>query len=469
MKIPFIGGAYEGRSLNLNAQVCQNWYPISDKEKIGSKSALALMGVPGLTEWKNTGIAGEVRAMYYMNNYLYAVVGSSFIKIDSAKTQTSIGSVSNASGAVWIRSDGTNMMICDGTNGYSYNGTTFAIIADADFPGASSMTYQDGYYLVSVPGTAKFQISDLRDPTSWDATMFATKEANPDNLVCIHSFNQDVWLLGERTIEIWYNSGNVLFPFERYSGGTINIGLGSLRSVSSDANNIFFLDHNFQVRKGAGVQTEIISNQNIDYQIRQLTNLSSAVGFCYTQEGHSFYQITIGAKTLVYDSTTQFWHTRASGITDARHPAQCYCYFDNRHLVGHYSNGKILEFDMANYTIDNDYMRAIRSCQHISHDQKRLFFSQLVLDFETGVGLTVNHPVLGTGLAPQAMLQWSDDGGHTWSNEHWTSLGAVGAYGTRAVWRRLGQARDRVFRVIISDPVKRTLIGANLDAIQGTK
>ena len=49
--------------------------------------------------------------------------------------------------------------------------------------------------------------------------------------------------------------------------------------------------------------------------------------------------------------------------------------------------------------------------------------------------------------APQYMLRWSDDGGHTWSNEHWRSGGGYGEYGTRVRWLRLGMTtklRDRV-------------------------
>ena len=51
MEIPFVGGAYLGRSLNLNAQVCQNLYPVVDNE--GGKKVLALMGVAGLIPWES--------------------------------------------------------------------------------------------------------------------------------------------------------------------------------------------------------------------------------------------------------------------------------------------------------------------------------------------------------------------------------------------------------------------------------
>jgi hypothetical protein len=71
------------------------------------------------------------------------------------------------------------------------------------------------------------------------------------------------------------------------------------------------------------------------------------------------------------------------------------------------------------------------------------------------------------GIDPQVMLRWSDDGGHTWSNEHWRSMGKTGTYGTRVIWRRLGMTlklRDRVYEVSGTDDVKIAIMGAELIA-----
>jgi hypothetical protein len=65
------------------------------------------------------------------------------------------------------------------------------------------------------------------------------------------------------------------------------------------------------------------------------------------------------------------------------------------------------------------------------------------------------------------MLRWSDDGGHTWSNSHWRSMGKTGTYGTRVIWRRLGMTlklRDRVYEVSGTDPIKIAIMGAELIA-----
>ena len=63
----------------------------------------------------------------------------------------------------------------------------------------------------------------------------------------------------------------------------------------------------------------------------------------------------------------------------------------------------------------------------------------------------------------QIFLRWSDDRGHTWSNPVGQPIGARGAYLTSVSWNRLGYARDRVFDVFWSVPVKTALQGAFVD------
>jgi hypothetical protein len=85
--------------------------------------------------------------------------------------------------------------------------------------------------------------------------------------------------------------------------------------------------------------------------------------------------------------------------------------------------------------------------------------SEMWIDVEMGVGLAN-----GQGSNPQMMLRTSKDGGHTWSNELWSGFGPQGVYQRRAVFRRLGRARDRLFELSISDPVKPIFIGAFMEA-----
>ena len=101
-----------------------------------------------------------------------------------------------------------------------------------------------------------------------------------------------------------------------------------------------------------------------------------------------------------------------------------------------------------------DPLERLASGVHTGNDQNMVFWHGLEVLFDAGVGLAT-----GQGSDPQAMLRWSDDGGYTWSNSHWRSIGKLGEYSHRAIWRRLGRSRHRVFELTVTDPVNATVVG----------
>jgi hypothetical protein len=353
--------------------------------------------------------------------------------------------------------------------------TTLSLISDEDFPAASSLTYQDGYFIITKVQTGRFYLSDSYDGRSWDALLYATAEADPDNLVGCVSASRLLWLIGVESYEIWYNSGDPIFPFDRIEGSFNKIGCNAVNSIAEFQGTVAWLDHHKNVRVSQGYSTVKISTEQIDFQIGQYTVTSDAIGFFYTQEGHIFYVLTFPTeeKTWVYDFTTQLWHTRASDSSDKRHRANCAVNFKGMTIVGDYENGKLYKYDLSKYSDDGVMLRRIRTAQafpsqEAGQNRKYFFHGSLEVEFEAGVGLTVDDPDLERGKDPEAILQWSDDGGHTWSNEHWVHIGKIGEYGWRAIWRKLGRSRDRIYRVIVTDPVKVVIIGAYLEAQGGT-
>jgi len=58
------------------------------------------------------------------------------------------------------------------------------------------------------------------------------------------------------------------------------------------------------------------------------------------------------------------------------------------------------------------------------------------------------------------LLRWSDDGGHTWSNYYEQGLGLTGNYLKRAIWRRLGRSRNRIYEISCDDPVALRIVDA---------
>jgi hypothetical protein len=225
-----------------------------------------------------------------------------------------------------------------------------------------------------------------------------------------------------------------------------------------------------QFVRNAGYQFGRISTEHIEYALAQYATVSDARSWSYTLDGHIFYVITFPTEdvTWVYDITTGFWHewqsysTALETVPYARHRGNCACWFNGKTIVGDYENGKLYELDMATYTDNLEYIRRVRAAQTINRSRYNVIHDALEIEFEAGVGL-----ITGQGSDPQAMLDWSDDGGHTWSSESWasigTTVGGIGEYTKRAIWRRLGISRNRIYRLTMTDPVKFVVIAAYLD------
>jgi len=301
------------------------------------------------------------------------------------------------------------------------------------------------------------------------STSYATAEGSPDNLVAIATIHNELWLVGSETTEVWYNNGQPGFPFQRIHGDFFNNGTIAPHSVVNNGSNLFWLGSSAgghgMVFMANGYQPAKISSNSIDFEIENLKNIQDAIGWCYTQNGHEFYVLSFiqGNRTFCYDVSTNEWHERAyynpTTGKNERHRAICETFAFGKCYVGDRVNQNIYELALDDYTDNGDIVRRVRTGPHIHSDRKRLFYKEFEVDIERGVGLDG----VGQGTDPFAFLTWSDDGGRTWSNEYWGSLGKIGEYNIRLHWHRLGMSRDRVFRLVVSDPNKVVLIDARAD------
>lgn len=472
---PFVGASYTARSKAFDSQRCVNLYPERSESGPGpSKGIAALIGTPGLALWV-TLAGGSLRGMLRVSpSKAYAVAGSNVYSVTTAGVGTLVGTIGYGSTPVSMASNGTSVMLVDGSvNGYVITEATDAMspITQAAFMGADRVDFIDGYFAFNQIGTGKFQITQLYG-TAIDALDFATAEGAPDNIVSLLVDHRELWLFGETTTEVWFNSGNADFPFERIQGAFMEQGCAAKFSPAKMDNTVYWLasDDRGQgtVQRAQGYQPQRVSTHALEFAIAGYSRIDDAVAYTYQQEGHSFYVLSFPTAntTWVYDASTNLWHERAwRNPADAslnRHRSLCHMAFAGENLVGDWETGNIYRLDLDTFTDNGDLIPRIRFCPHLAADLKMQFFHSLQIDMEAGVGLTT-----GQGSDPQAMLQWSNDGGFTWSNEAWAPIGKIGEKLRRVRWRRLGKARDRVFKVTITDPVKVVICGASAEVTVG--
>jgi hypothetical protein len=462
----------------MDCQRSINLFYEPDEMETGKDSETGILfGTPGLSLLATAG-TGPIRGLYTTSTgVLYAVSGSGLYSLSSTWAPTLVGTLQTTSGPVSMSDNGLaagSLFIVDGNNGYAVTMATnaFSQVTAADWVGSNLVTFQDGYFIFAQPGTSQFYLSDL-NATTFNAPATTGKNGGSDQIISIISFQRNLWLFGDRTTEVWYDAGSNQNPFQYIAGSMSMLGCAAAFSPAIINNKLFWLGKD---STGSGVvyvangwQPQRISTHAVEIAIQKYSTISDAIGWGYEENGHQFYVLTFptGNNTWVYDVVTGFWHERAYNNlgTLGRHRANCYAAAYGVHVVVDYANGNIYQQSLTNYSDNGTAIIRQRISPHISKDMNRIFYSRFQLDMETGVGLDGS----GQGTAPQAMLSWSDDGGHSWSNEHWTPLGPIGTTRTRAIWRRLGQARNRVFKVSISDPVKVALIGAELDVMSGAE
>ena len=470
MKTPILGSTYVARSVNAADARMVNLFPEIVPE--AGKEPAFLQRAPGLRQLASVGL-GPIRGLWAYGGYMYVVSRDKLYKVDTDYNVTTIGTVSGTSGPVSMVDNGTQLFVaCNGPS-YIYNATTdaFAQITDADFPGAVTVGYLDGYFVFNEPNSQRIWVTALLDGLSVDPLDFASAEGAPDGVVGIIVDHRQLWVMGTNSVEVWYDSGNADFPLSRIEGAFNELGCVAAYSIAKMDNGLFWLGQDARgqgiVYRANGYTGQRISTHAIEWQIQSYGVISDAIGYTYQQDGHSFYVLTFPTanKTWVYDAATQAWHERAgfSAGEFTRHRSNCQVFFNDEVIVGDYENANIYAFDLDVYSDNGAIQKWLRSWRALPTGQnnlKRTAQHSLQLDVESGVGLN-----LGQGSDPQVMLRWSDDGGHTWSSEHWVSIGKIGEYGRRVIWRRLGMTqkiRDRVYEVSMTDPVKIAIMGAEL-------
>ena len=487
-QIPFVGETYPSRSTNINAARAINFYPEVNKED--SKSVVSLIGTPGTSLYISSG-SSTIRGMRPFNGLLYFVSGTYLYSVNPAlQISTVLGNLATSTGFVCMKDNGitptggNQLIITDGVHGYIYNvnTSTFSTISSAGFPsgGATSVTYLDGYFIVNnASPSISFYVSNLYDGTTWGSLATAAASASSDPIQIVWAIHQQLALIKQYSTEFFYDSGTPTTsgsPFLRISGSVIDYGTPAPWSVAQGDNTIYFLAQQRMGDVGEfigvvglnGYTPEVISPPSINYQISQMKSISDAFAYFYSAEGHTFYVLTFpsGNATFVYDTTTHMWHERSTyaGSQNSinRHIGNCYAYYNGKHLIGDYQNGNIYTMDSSIFTDNGQPIVSIRTAQHITDkkDFNNIFIHRLWVDVESGT-----YP--SGGYAPQGQLSWSNDGGHVFGNDYDASMGNIGQYKTRLLWRRLGVARDRVWKLSMSDPCRKVILGAGMESTGG--
>lgn len=430
------------------------------------------VGIPGLKlfiECKDV-----PRAIYVdVKGYLYIVEGQEFVRYQELEDYANnnklyterrvLGGLETKTGRVSISENGFQICVSDGENLYLYiyADDTFKKYEPEGWEGSNSISYNSGYFAFIEPNSQKFYISSLYDGTNINSLDFASAETSPDNLVTSFSGGGLLYLLGTNTIEVVSNTGDADFPFSKSSGGSVAVGCIAPYSVKSINNSMFWIGKDndgfgMVYANNVGALSPIkISNFAVDAFIQKQKNIEKSTAYVYQENGHNFYCLNFedGDTTWCFDLDMKMWHERRylkkSG-EETRHIVEEHVIFNNKHIVSDYKSKKVYIQSLEYTDFDGSPIRKYRRSTQIKADDfNRMNFNEFILDLQVGSFEIDNAKIY---------LRYSNDGGYTWSNYLEKSLGNKGQYTKRVRWRRLGNARNRVWELSCSDPVKLVLL-----------
>lgn len=480
MRVNLLGGTYLARSVIADVQRCINLFPEINPQD--AEAPVTHYPTPGKVLRGVAPNGMPIRGMYRISNTFELLVAAGNKLYHAAPTVplltfTELGTLSSSAGPVSMIDNGSIVMVVDGSDaGYtvSIGGYVFTTITDPAFQGSNRVDYADTFFLLSRPNSTTFYWS-LANSAAFDPLDFANKTGFSDDIMGVVGVHAEAWLIGSETSEVWYLTGDsslTASTFARVPGALIEQGAaaaGSIARISLDGvGSVFWLSQSregeYGVMLGQGYQAKNILTPPIAEAIAGYPVTGDAIGFCYQQDGHVFYQLTFpaGNATWVYDLSTGLWHQRAAIDSNGvlgRDWASCASVGPGGILAGDYRNGNIYVLDLNTYTDNLQPVIRVRGFPHMTDDGKRVSYRQFIADMEAG-----NAPAGTDPVQLQVSLRWSDTRGRSWGNPILQSLGDTGDFLTQLQFQRLGIARDRVFELSWSCPFKTALNGAWCDA-----
>lgn len=351
--MPVVGGAYSDDARDWSAQDCVNFIPgVSERE--GASSPSKLTSAPGLRQVVQG--SGAVRGARDVEGKLFVVIGTQLVWVKSDYSVQYLGTISGAGRVSMTHNQitgGNEVVIGNGTSGYVYSTVTGALtqITDDAFPGFLICDYVDSYILGIEPLRRFWFHSDLASATSYISTDRYEAEASPDRMRSLIVDHREVIVFGERTTEVFINTGASAATFERATGTVIEVGCLATHSVAKMDSSTFWLGHDGIVYRLDGYTPQRISTLPIEQALSRSSKASlyNAFAVTYEDRGHKIYYLTVNdGHTWGYDISTGEWHRRQSFGLD-RWRINTLTRWNNKWIAGDYTNGQL-------YEVDWDYM-----------------------------------------------------------------------------------------------------------------
>lgn len=399
----FTGGSNVTESPISDQQQTFNLY-YEQVESPAAPSHSALYPTPGVTTLSTTSTGpGKANFTDPGTSRQFAVIGTSFVEINSLGATTVLGTVAIDDNPATICSNGAGggqLFITSGDNGYTLDLST-NVLTQSRTGATTQGAALDGYFIALDAATGTIFVSDLLDGLTWDPTQFAQRSTQADPWISmkVSPANRYIYLLGKETGEVWFDAGLFPFPFALLPSGAIPYGIAAPFSIAVCEGTVTWLAST-KLGTGllvtaAGLTPQVVSTFAFTYAVSNYWRISDAVGDSYSEVGHLFYLLTFPTvkETWAYDFNSPSpmsitrrgtWIAENNDFTYLRAMWHAYAYGQHRMLD--LETGAIYQQSINIGTdVDGRPIRRVRRAPSLQYELQRVFWSAFELDLETGI------------------------------------------------------------------------------------
>ncbi len=434
-QISILGGIYSDAVADIRTSYPRNMFPVLKENGVSTGFLKQAEGIESFSAGP-----GIDRGAIVWNGVHYRVMGTKLVSVSSSGVVTVLGDV-GAGPAVSLDYSFVNLIIGSGENLFYWDGATLTQVTDPDLGVSVDSLFLNGY-TVSTDGES-IVVTDLNNPLSVDPLKYGSSEVDPDPIVGLRQFRNELYALNRFTVEVFDNVGGAGFPFAPIAGAQITKGCVGTRAAVFCADTLAFMgggrNEAIAIYLGAGGQIRKISDDEIEKRIKTYTEDELALSLLETRkfDDHEYLYVHLPGETWVFDviGSAKFerpiWFSLHSDVAvEDNYRAKNFVFCFNKWFCG---DKTAFNIGLLTSTVTTQYDEIVGwqfDTTYLYNASKGAIVHSLELVASPG-----RAP---TGQNPQIFYSYTDDG-LTWSDERIAGAGQRGEYRKRITWQQCGQ------------------------------
>lgn len=407
---------------------------------------------------------GEARGIFFSTrlNELIVVVRDRLYVINQYLHSRFIGKIDTTVGNVYISENFNSQIgIVDGSKIYIYDYSISQIITPViDFT-PIYLDYQDGRF-IATDNAGQWHLSDINDGTAWPPLLRQELQTKADILRAAVVLDRQLWIIGTKAAEVWYDQGLALFPYQRDNSVSIDYGAISQGSISTGFGMLIWLAKNeksgITIVYTTGGKPRELSPEGLDFVLSELKNPEDSSGFLFQQDGHIFYQLAFNKDNLsfVYDFTSKMFYTLTDENRD-RYIAKKVAFFNNQLYFISFIDGALYQMSTDITTYDGAEIPRIRILSPVRFPKDNPYIVNRVnVQLEQGHNRDVGR----------VDLSISKDGGMTYGSTVCNDMNKIGNRRGTIEFRGLGRSIDLSMEFRFWSKGRFVITGGSMDVYQ---